>query len=124
MEPISHSRALIFISILGKLNLKPVLVDGKHLDDLSTKEVERVFGYPADYTRLETSDLRKILGNCTDYEHLTMEDLVTMVKGHVPSKAKIENFMLSRTARLQRLGQGFAIQAFEPLLKPLKNIFE
>lgn len=101
--------------------MKPVLVDSKKLDDLMTKEVEMVFGYKDDYTKLDLHDLEFITQKCKNYENFTVQELTSLCKG--VSQKEVTKFQLSRTERLKRLGQGFSIQAFEALLKPLTEWF-
>lgn len=104
--------------------MKPVLVDSEKLDDLTTKEIELVFGYKSDYSKLSKEDLEFIIESCRTYRNFKTEELISLLRGNdkISSKKK-KRFELSRTERIKRLGQGFSIQAFEPLLKPLTDWF-
>lgn len=107
---ILNNLLLFFIS--GRYNLKPVLVDNNILDDIRTEELELIFGYQRNYTQLTINDIEKLT------EHgQPLQDLKD-------ARKKLKNSEMSRTQRIKRLGQGFSIPAFVPLLKPLTHMFK
>lgn len=86
-----------------------MLVENKFFHDILTEELEKIFGYPTDYTRLTLNDIQKLAENIQDFEAVA---------------EKMKSNEISRTQRIKRIGQGFSIQAFVPLLKPLTHIFK
>lgn len=111
MQMPRYSR-ILFSFALGQYNLRPVLVDNHTLDDISTEELELIFGYQRNYTKLTKSDIQKLTEDGQPLQNL--KDVTKRIK----------NSEISRTQRIKRLGQGFCIQAFVPLLKPLTHIFK
>lgn len=102
--------------ILGKLNLKPVMVNQKDFDDLSIEEIELIFGYEQDYTALRLEDLKVII------EQKKLEDLT--VKEFQKILMKTKNRDLCKTERLKRLGKGFCIHSFCAILMTLTRWFK
>lgn len=97
--------------------MKPVLVDGENFDEISIEELEAVFGYPRKYTELRVFDATQVVDKLQKCG-LPSEQLERYVLSN------FKNSEISRTDRVKRMGQGFSVQAFVPLLKPLTHIFK